>query len=89
MVYVWSANFLDPEKVCTCAQEVASLNLELETAREAAARMKLEDGAPTFGAIEITPFTLPNPGGGLDLLEEAQAVLVPGRRCDDAYTHLS
>lgn len=59
---------------------MAALNLELERAREVAARRRLEGGCSSFATIEVKSFQLPNPGGGADLLEEAACVLVPGHR---------
>jgi len=61
-------------------EEMRSLNLELEVAREQAAREKAVHGSLSMGALEVGPFQLPNPGGGADLLEDASCVLVPGHR---------
>ena len=43
-----------------------------------AARRRAQLGAHG-GAVETESFTLPNPGGGANLLEDASFVLVPGR----------
>ena len=57
----------------------AELNQELERAHEVAVRQRVNMGTHR-GAVETEAFTLPNPGGGADLLEESSFVLVPGRR---------
>lgn len=61
------------------AASTAELNKELEMAHEVAVRQRVAMGAHR-GAVETEAFTLPNPGGGADLLEESSFVLVPGRR---------
>jgi ATP-binding cassette subfamily F protein 3 len=62
-------------------KENDSLETEMAAAREAAALARTEGGGGhALGAIETGNFSLPNPGGGADLLESAAAVLVPGRR---------
>jgi ATP-binding cassette subfamily F protein 3 len=55
------------------------LEEELEAARITAAKMRSVQGAYK-GAIEATSFTLPNPGGGAPLLDDASCTLVRGRR---------
>ena len=63
------------------AAETESLEKEMAAAREAAAKLRTEGaGGGALGAIETGKFDLPNPGGGADLLTDAAAVLVPGRR---------
>jgi ATP-binding cassette, subfamily F, member 3 len=57
----------------------AELEQELEDARVNAARVRSLEGAYK-GALECTDFTLPNPGGGMPLLESASCTLVRGRR---------
>eukprot|EP00927_Polykrikos_kofoidii_P003866 TRINITY_DN11555_c0_g1_i1.p1 TRINITY_DN11555_c0_g1~~TRINITY_DN11555_c0_g1_i1.p1 ORF type:complete len:744 (-),score=152.43 TRINITY_DN11555_c0_g1_i1:231-2267(-) len=57
----------------------AELDAEVERAREKAVQLRSTKGAFN-GSIEIGPLTLPNPGGGLDLLEEASFTMTPGRR---------
>jgi ATP-binding cassette subfamily F protein 3 len=62
-------------------QENAALEHEMAVARAAAARARTKGtGGHALGAIETGTFSLPNPGGGPDLIESAAAVLVPGRR---------
>ena len=55
------------------------LDRELEEARVKAARARSVEGA-FKGAIEASSFTLPNPGGGAPLLENASFTMVRGRR---------
>ena len=63
------------------AAETESLEKEMAAAREEAAKLRTEGaGGGALGAIETGKFDLPNPGGGADLLTDAAAVLVPGRR---------
>jgi ATP-binding cassette subfamily F protein 3 len=52
----------------------------LAAARVAAVRLRRERGA-YLGAVEAKPFSMPNPGGGPDLLENASFTLQRGRRC--------
>ena len=69
-------------------RETIELLNELEIARETAARKRVGgDGAEasgsfggSIGTIEVGPFSVPNPGGGADLIDECQLTLVPGRR---------
>ncbi len=67
----------------TASERAAKLALELEkeleAARVTAAQARARDGAYK-GAIEASSFTLPNPGGGAPLLENAAFTLVRGRR---------
>ncbi|CAE7667303.1 ABCF2, partial [Symbiodinium microadriaticum] len=58
---------------------VQELESELEDARVNAARTRSLQGAYK-GALECSNFTLPNPGGGIPLLENATCTLVRGRR---------
>ena len=58
---------------------VAELESDLEEARVNAARTRSLQGAYN-GALECSNFTLPNPGGGIPLLENASCTLVRGRR---------
>lgn len=60
------------------AKEKAAVEAELQAAREASAKSRTELGAYK-GALEATSFTLPNPGGGANLLEDAACTLVRGR----------
>ena len=61
--------------------ETESLEKEMADARAAAAQMRTDgQGSGGLGAIETGTFDLPNPGGGADLLTNANVVLVPGRR---------
>lgn len=55
------------------------LEQEIETAMMLAAKTRSQQGAYN-GAIEATDFTLPNPGGGMPLLEKASMCLVRGSR---------
>ena len=59
--------------------EETQLQEELDAAREQTALIRNVKGAFT-GAIEAAPFTLPNPGGGAPLLENASLTLVRGKR---------
>jgi len=56
-----------------------TLDAELETARVAAVRARWARGAYR-GAIEGKSFTLHNPGGGRELLDDATFTLVRGRK---------
>lgn len=60
--------------------EAQALQVELERCRVRAARLRISNGAAPIGALEMGPFSLPNPGGGADLIENANLVLVPGHR---------
>ena len=40
-------------------------------------RLRAEQGAYT-GALQIENFTLPNPGGGANLIDDGEFTLVPG-----------
>ena len=61
--------------------ETDLLEKEMAAAREEAAKLRTAgEGGGALGAIETGVFDLPNPGGGADLLSNANAVLVPGRR---------
>lgn len=70
-------------KKTTASQRVQfnalELEQELEQARVNAAKVRSLQGAYK-GALECTDFTLPNPGGGMPLLESASCTLVRGRR---------
>ena len=59
--------------------QTLELEAELEAARVTAARARSRDGAYR-GALDMDAFTLPNPGGGAPLLEDATCTLVRGRR---------
>ena len=61
------------------AEQRAREEALLEEARVAAVRLRRERGA-YLGAVEAKPFSLPNPGGGADLLEGATFTLQRGRR---------
>ena len=56
-----------------------ALDAEMEAARVRACRSRWRLGAYR-GAIEAKAFTLPNPGGGRELLDDAAFTLVRGRR---------
>ena len=58
----------------------AALASEMEAARERAARHQLRNGRGALGAQQIGPFQVPNPGGGADLIQDANLTLVPGHR---------
>ena len=60
-------------------KQSAELDEEVEAAREKAVRLRSTQGAYN-GSIEIGPLTLPNPGGGADLLEDASFTMTWGRR---------
>ncbi|GMI48191.1 hypothetical protein TrCOL_g2043 [Triparma columacea] len=59
--------------------EKASLEAELASAQVIAARARREIGAYK-GQLECRSFTLPNPGGGANLIEDAFCILVRGHR---------
>ena len=62
-------------------EEMAQLMRELDEARKEAATELIKKGqSGRLGTLEVGPFTLPNPGGGADLLEDAAMTLVPGHR---------
>uniref|UniRef100_A0A7S3TKC4 ABC transporter domain-containing protein n=1 Tax=Emiliania huxleyi TaxID=2903 RepID=A0A7S3TKC4_EMIHU len=56
----------------------AAEDAALAAATTAAVELRAKQGAYT-GAVEAKPFSLPNPGGGRDLLEKASFTLVRGR----------
>merc|ERR1711871_1037328 len=55
------------------------MEAELLDARIQTAKVRNEEGAYN-GAIEATSFTLPNPGGGAPLLQDASCTQIRGRR---------
>jgi ATP-binding cassette subfamily F protein 3 len=59
--------------------QALEIDAELHEARIAAVRARTQLGAYR-GALEAAEFTLPNPGGGRPLLEDAACTLVSGRR---------
>ena len=62
-------------------REAALLEEEMAAARQASARARTSGREiGRLGPIETGDFSLPNPGGGPDLLENASLTLVPGRR---------
>ncbi len=61
------------------ANKKMRLEAEMEAARVKACRARWARGAHK-GAIEAKNFSLPNPGGGVDLVEDAAFTLVRGRR---------
>lgn len=67
------------EKADAAAAQSAELDVEVNAAREKAVKMRWAKGSYN-GSLEIGPLTLPNPGGGLDLLEDCSFTLVPGHR---------
>ena len=60
-------------------KEAAELDAELREARIASVRERTKMGAYR-GALDATSFTLPNPGGGMPLLEDAACRMVWGKR---------
>jgi ABC-type glutathione transport system ATPase component len=60
------------------AKEKAAVEAELEAAREASSKSRTQLGSYK-GALEAAAFTLANPGGGANLLEDAACTLVRGR----------
>jgi ATP-binding cassette subfamily F protein 3 len=71
-----------PKKVVdrtSVAHKKAELEAEMEAARVRACRARWARGAHK-GAIEARSFSLANPGGGLDLIDDAAFTLVRGRR---------
>jgi len=60
-------------------KQSAELDQEVEAAREKAVRLRAKEGSFN-GALEMGPLTLPNPGGGIDLLEGASFTMTAGRR---------
>jgi ATP-binding cassette subfamily F protein 3 len=63
------------------AAEAEALAAELMHARTVAACARLSGHAVAHrGSIELGPFSVANPGGGDSLVEDAELVLVPGRR---------
>jgi ATP-binding cassette subfamily F protein 3 len=61
------------------AAQALEIETELHAARVAAVKARTKLGAYR-GALEAASFTLPNPGGGQPLLEDAACTLVWGRR---------
>ena len=63
-------------------RSAAELEADLERCRVAAHEARVSGAAAgsRLAPIELGPFTLPNPGGGADLLENASLTLVPGHR---------
>ena len=60
-------------------EQINEIENELQEARINAVKSRWKNGAYR-GAIDATSFTLPNPGGGLPLLEDAACRLVWGKR---------
>ena len=60
-------------------EQINEIETELHTARIAAVKSRWKNGAYR-GAIDAQSFTLPNPGGGMPLLEDASCRLVYGKR---------
>ena len=60
-------------------KETSELEQELADARVASVRERTRMGAYR-GALDATSFTLPNPGGGMPLLEDAACRFVWGKR---------
>jgi len=67
------------KKAEAATAQSAELDAEVEAAREKAVKLRSSKGSFN-GAIEMGPLTLPNPGGGLDLLEEASFTMTQGHR---------
>lgn len=59
---------------------MSQLAAELRAQNHEAARLRAANGRIPLGAVVVPSFDLPNPGGGANLLEDASATLVPGRR---------
>jgi hypothetical protein len=63
------------------AREIALLEQEMRDARTTAAMARIRGGGgQQMGPIDTGEFSLPNPGGGPDLLDKASLLLVPGKR---------
>ena len=63
------------------AAEQAALEAEMSEASRKAAEARIAGGGnQQMGPIETGEFSLPNPGGGPDLLERASLLLTPGKR---------
>jgi ATP-binding cassette, subfamily F, member 3 len=60
------------------AAQAREIEAELHAARVAAVKARTKYGAYK-GSLDATSFTLPNPGGGIPLLEDASCTLVWGR----------
>lgn len=60
-------------------EQIKEIEAELHSARIAAVKSRWKNGAYR-GAIDAKSFTLPNPGGGQPLLEDAVVNLVYGKR---------
>jgi ATP-binding cassette, subfamily F, member 3 len=60
------------------AAQAREIEAELHAARVAAVKARTKYGAYK-GSLDATSFTLPNPGGGIPLLEDALCTLVWGR----------
>jgi energy-coupling factor transporter ATP-binding protein EcfA2 len=68
-------------KAAAVAREAQQLESEIVGALQASARARIAGHQQlALGTIETGEFSLPNPGGGPDLLDDASLVLVPGRR---------
>eukprot|EP01043_Picozoa_sp_COSAG02_P022169 COSAG02_NODE_1144_length_14244_cov_16.832096_11_plen_744_part_00 len=68
-------------KAAAVVREAQQLESEIVGAVQASARARIAGSQQlSLGTIETGEFSLPNPGGGSDLLDEASLVLVPGRR---------
>jgi ATP-binding cassette, subfamily F, member 3 len=61
------------------AAQALELDAELHAARVAAVKARTKLGCYK-GALDAKQFTLPNPGGGIPLLEDAACTLQPGRK---------
>ena len=60
--------------------ETAAVESELSEAKRTAAKLRLADGAGELTSVACSHFSLPNPGGGANLLDDASFVLAPGHR---------
>jgi ATP-binding cassette subfamily F protein 3 len=68
-----------PSEAEQAAAQAFEIDSELHEARLAAVKARTKLGAYK-GALDATSFTLPNPGGGIPLLEDAACTLVWGRK---------
>lgn len=67
------------KKAESAAAQSAELDAEVEDARMNAVKLRWAKGSFN-GAVEVGPLTLPNPGGGPDLLEQCSFTMVQGHR---------
>jgi len=75
-----------PTAADVATAQIAEIELELHEARVAAVKARAKLGAYR-GSLDAKAFTLPNPGGGAPLLEDAACRLVWGKRYGESLNY--